>query len=260
MLRSVASDVAARDLAASLASAGRARSAIGSWSIASGGSGSGPVSLALTLTLSPRLSGALARARSRPRAGAAEPPPQPGGRLALGLTRRPVHALALAVSIRIEPPTRGAEGEVRRLTLRCLSLGARQRCPNQRAMDRPLISVGWRTGVRFRFVGDVGLCAIRLPVGELDRLLLACGRRTVSGVIRRFEHWFGARRNATRTAVDEDALSGLAAARSRQLAFPVFVVRVTRGAARLLHLVLEHRDDRMIGDAALARTVVVENV
>ena len=40
----------------------------------------------------------------------------------------------------------------------------------------------------------------------------------------------------------------------------VFVVRVARGAARLLHLVLDHRDHGMIGDAALARTVVVQNV
>jgi hypothetical protein len=32
---------------------------------------------------------------------------------------------------------------------------------------------------------------------------------------------------------------------------------VTRGAASLLHLVFDHRDNRMIGDAALARTVIV---
>src|SRR5204863_7894333 len=40
----------------------------------------------------------------------------------------------------------------------------------------------------------------------------------------------------------------------------VFVVRVTRRAARLLHLIVDHRDDRMVGDAALPRTVVVQNV
>src|SRR5688500_6358288 len=40
----------------------------------------------------------------------------------------------------------------------------------------------------------------------------------------------------------------------------VLVIRVERGAARLLHRILDHRDDRMVGDAALTRTVVVENV
>ena len=40
----------------------------------------------------------------------------------------------------------------------------------------------------------------------------------------------------------------------------VFVIGVARGAARLLDLVVDHRDNRMIGDAALARTVVVQNV
>ena len=40
----------------------------------------------------------------------------------------------------------------------------------------------------------------------------------------------------------------------------VFVVRIARRATRLLHLVLDHRNHRVIGDAALTRTVVVENV
>ena len=38
------------------------------------------------------------------------------------------------------------------------------------------------------------------------------------------------------------------------------MVRVAGGAASLLHLVFNHRDDRMIRDAALARTIVVQNV
>jgi hypothetical protein len=40
----------------------------------------------------------------------------------------------------------------------------------------------------------------------------------------------------------------------------VFVVGVARGAARLLHLVLDHGNDRVIRDAPFARTVVVEYV
>jgi hypothetical protein len=40
----------------------------------------------------------------------------------------------------------------------------------------------------------------------------------------------------------------------------VLVVGVARRTARLLHLVLDHRHDGVIGDAALARTIVVDNV
>ena len=43
----------------------------------------------------------------------------------------------------------------------------------------------------------------------------------------------------------------------RHFGMLVLVLSVTRGAARLLHRVFDHRDNRMIGDAALARTVVV---
>jgi hypothetical protein len=38
------------------------------------------------------------------------------------------------------------------------------------------------------------------------------------------------------------------------------VIGVAGGASGLLHLVVNHRDDGMIGDAALARAIVVENV
>ena len=40
----------------------------------------------------------------------------------------------------------------------------------------------------------------------------------------------------------------------------VFVIGVAGGAAGLLHLILDHRYHRMVGDAALTRTVVVQNV
>jgi hypothetical protein len=52
----------------------------------------------------------------------------------------------------------------------------------------------------------------------------------------------------------------LLAARRRYSGLFVFVIRVARRAASLLHLVFDHRDDRVIGDAALARTIVVQNV
>jgi hypothetical protein len=53
---------------------------------------------------------------------------------------------------------------------------------------------------------------------------------------------------------------GLLAPRRRHFCLLILVVRVAGGAACLLHLVFNHRDDRMIRDAALARTVVVQNV
>src|SRR6186997_2888509 len=39
-----------------------------------------------------------------------------------------------------------------------------------------------------------------------------------------------------------------------------FVLGVTRRAPRLLDVVFNHRDHRVVGDAALTRTVVVQNV
>jgi hypothetical protein len=38
------------------------------------------------------------------------------------------------------------------------------------------------------------------------------------------------------------------------------MVRVARGAASLLHLIVNQRHDDVIGDTALTRTIVVENV
>jgi hypothetical protein len=49
----------------------------------------------------------------------------------------------------------------------------------------------------------------------------------------------------------------LLAPRDRNLGVLVLMLGVTGGAACLLHLVVDHRDDRMIGDTALARTVIV---
>jgi hypothetical protein len=40
----------------------------------------------------------------------------------------------------------------------------------------------------------------------------------------------------------------------------VFMVGVAGRAARLLHLVIDHRDDGVVGDTALTRAVVVQNV
>ena len=47
---------------------------------------------------------------------------------------------------------------------------------------------------------------------------------------------------------------------ARRLAGLVDVLGVARRAARLLHLIVNHRHDRVVGDAALTRAVVVQNV
>src|SRR6185436_8041967 len=47
---------------------------------------------------------------------------------------------------------------------------------------------------------------------------------------------------------------------TRGLGLLVVVVAVAGGAPRLLHLVFDHRDDHVIGYAALPRAVVVQNV
>jgi hypothetical protein len=46
----------------------------------------------------------------------------------------------------------------------------------------------------------------------------------------------------------------------RDLRLFVFVVRIAGGAAGLFHLVINHRHDGVIRDAALTRAIVVENV
>jgi hypothetical protein len=52
----------------------------------------------------------------------------------------------------------------------------------------------------------------------------------------------------------------LASPRRRRPRALVLVIRLARRAARLLHFVVDHRNDGVVGDAALARAIVVENV
>ena len=69
--------------------------------------------------------------------------------------------------------------------------------------------------------------------------------------------------NGTRTGTDDTRIAderALLLPSHRDTRLLVFVIRVARGAARLLHLVLDHRHHGMVRDAALARTVVVQNV
>src|SRR5690349_10614726 len=47
---------------------------------------------------------------------------------------------------------------------------------------------------------------------------------------------------------------------TRYLGVLVFVLGVARGAARALHVVSDHRDDGVVRQPPLARTVIVQNV
>jgi hypothetical protein len=91
--------------------------------------------------------------------------------------------------------------------------------------------LGGVTGLGRQFVGERGLI-------EHDGLLVVLGHISGQGLRERV----------------------LLLARSGDACLLVFVVRIARRAARLFHLVVDHRDDRVVGDAALTRTVVVQNV
>jgi hypothetical protein len=173
---------------------------------------------------------------------------------------------ALTVALRVEPAAAacGTDGEVRRLALRGLSVRTRQRRTNQRPMHRPFVPIAVIFDrlilgrlIRLRRVGCSYFGVRRYRLRLLQRLLLF--------------HWLvvwylflDARHGRPRT------WPCFQVCRRRRTSFPtsrrgnpgllVFMVRVTRGAARLLHRIVNHRNDGVIGNAALARTVVVENV
>jgi hypothetical protein len=127
-----------------------------------------------------------------------------------------------------------------------LAVGPRQSRTDQPPMHRPFFVRAGRNGRR-----------VGVDRGErrgVERLRRRGHRRLVDAAVLGLgavERW--------RNRRDEVPFRSLPALR-RHLCVLVFVVRVARGASRLLHLVVNHRDDRVIGDAALARTVVVEDV
>jgi hypothetical protein len=69
----------------------------------------------------------------------------------------------------------------------------------------------------------------------------------------RHQHWRLGRLGGDECCRGDRLLSS----RCRHFGVLVLVLGVTRGAASLLHLVFDHRDNRMVGNAALARTIVV---
>jgi hypothetical protein len=177
--------------------------------------------------------------------GAAEPwwlPVRlPGLRAAL----RPA-AMTLSVvviALLIEAAARLPYGEIRSLAFGSLAFGTRQRRANQRPMHRTIvfdedrIRFGFRIGTDRRDIFEDGF---RRRFGRGGR---EC-RTGCSGV----------------HEIRENQLTGLFPTRRRHLGLLVFVVRVAGRAARLPDLIFDHGNDRMVRDAALARTVIVENV
>jgi len=132
----------------------------------------------------------------------------------------------------------------------------RKRRADQRTMHWPLVVGvgaglvgGWWRGV----LVDVGRSSERFG-GKIEALL---------------DHWRIGRherldceragRHSVRRAADERARGFLSSWRWN-FGLLVFMLGVARSAACLLHVVVDHGDHRMIGDAALARTIVVKNV
>jgi hypothetical protein len=177
-------------------------------------------------------------------------------------------ASTAAIGIEIAPAaaTWLTDRKLRNLSLRRLTLGARQRRANQPTVHGTVIiaSVVARRG-RVIVNAHIGAHTVRL------RLLARGGSGLHRRVVRPgYFLWdllvvghvdIGHGRTGTRgigRVARQHAV--LLAARRRNSGLLIFVIRVARCAASLLHLVFDHRDDRVIGDAALARTIVVQNV
>ncbi len=164
---------------------------------------------------------------------------------------------------------------------RRLSLWPRQRCANQRAMHRPFFAILIAVDVVDVVHGVRGFRASafdrRISRGNwILRWILRGGRRRLRRQLRffAFHHRLLQRlaiaairlvvRDAFRRArrdlgVERRWRVGLAPL-PRNLGVLVFVLGIARRAARLLDVPADHRDDGMIGQPPLARTVIVKNV
>jgi hypothetical protein len=160
-----------------------------------------------------------------------------------------------------------ANGELGLLAFGSVPGLAGKRRANQAPMDRPFVDatlavvfLGFDVeirvgiGIRLECLGVV----IRQHLDWLELLVLI--------LFEFFGHvgftlLFGSGRTTTQATFELAAeCIGLAPAGGGHPGVLVFVIGVARGAAGLLHLVLDHRYHRVIGNAALTRTVVVQNV
>ena len=161
--------------------------------------------------------------------------------------------LTSSVAVELAPgpsAPRLTNGEVRRLAFRGLSFRSRQGGAYQTAVNRTIVlaafsssdgqvgALGFRRWIEWVCRGDIN-------VGEIVTGLGSFGERF--GAQRAFHRFTGSGFGAFST-------------RRRDLCPLEFMVRVAGGAACLLDLILNHGHHGMTGDAALAGTVVVQNV
>jgi hypothetical protein len=161
----------------------------------------------------------------------------------------------LLSSVTVRFPTSSAAArltnrEVWRLPFGRLTVRSGQGRADQAAMDRTIVIA------RLALVHGQWFRLLRFG-GRLER---GCCDRGVESVSDRFDRLrieFGTQRAFHRlTGSTFGAFSTL---RRNTCPFE-FVVRLTGGAACLLDLIFDHGHDGMVGDAALARAVIVQNV
>jgi hypothetical protein len=172
------------------------------------------------------------------------------------------------------PAARLTDGEFGILPILRLSIGARQRGTDQATVDGTIF-IGRRSRARFLFGGGFGVSEQAWFVyngfwrdrsrfsGGFDELLarhyvglcvVLCGLESL------YRQGRGSARLRRAGAHLRNQDAGFLLAPRGHTRLLVFMVRIARGAARLLHLILDHRHYRVVGDAALARTIVIQNV
>jgi hypothetical protein len=157
-------------------------------------------------------------------------------------------SLPVPIAVNLAAAAGLTDGEFGILPFRSLPFGTRQR-----GTDEPSV---YRTVV---FVSSGGLLqSSRRRLRRFERVRNS-HRCFVLGL------GLGIHERRTRLGSTLDALSArdadlLLPSRRRHLGLLVLMIRVTRRATGLLDFFVDHRDNRMIGDAALARTVIVQNV
>jgi hypothetical protein len=159
----------------------------------------------------------------------------------------PTRLIAIALPAEAVPAL--ADREVSRLPLGRLTFRPGKSRTDQRTMDRPLV-IGPRND-RFLDVDGFRLfrgfyCFHRKNGLDLDDVRVGF-----------FNNFFCRHQNGRFDGRRRRRRDRLLPSWRWNLGVLVLVLGVARGAACLLHLVFNHCDDRMVGDATLARTVVV---
>jgi hypothetical protein len=185
-------------------------------------------------------------------------------RLPLRLPRRTMAApLTRTVAVGFAP--RLTDGEVGFLSLRNMTFGAWERRANQPAMDGTFVLTS---------IVVQGFCIDTIRICRFARSAYFCvwgslaHRSCGVDVFRRGFDRFVLRRiggcgDGARPGIFRDFLrqcTCLLPARCWSLCLLVLVLGIARRAPRPPNIVLDHRDDNMIRDTALARTIVVQNV